>query len=505
MKRIDLGALQKLPPAQREEAEALLKELEQGQEANPLERWHSCPSDCGLPGCKPRVTQHAFLVARDPVQAAFAGNQFGKTSGLVVKALCQLLPDEFLPERLRGYRIAETPAYGRIVGPDLSAWLYGVFLPTLRDWTPRGALLGQSFEKAWDKQRRVLRFDNGSWLQAMTYEMDLDKFGGSRLDFVGYDEPPPQDIRNECAFRLVARDGFEMFALTPLMGIGWLYRDIWKKREQDGITVVKGSIHDNPYLSKAAVKRTLDRYPEGHPERAAREHGDFAHFGGMVYVDWRKHILQGPPEAEEIRGRDVVVGIDPAYTKSAFIWVAFDGENKALVFHEEYVEKGNVLDYVRAIRRGNAKWGLRDPLYVMDPYHGHKHGMTDGQTVAEEFARQGIHTCNPVVLDKDAIVYGGVQQIWRRMAQQAFKVSPDCYRLSEEAEEYRIEDRPDGVFQVVKENDDGLDACRYALTWRPWYPHEETEREPELWEPGMAPSQDWLTGARSGAPMGSMS
>jgi PhoH-like ATPase len=65
-----------------------------------------------------------------------------------------------------------------------------------------------------------------------------------------------------------------------------------------------------------------------------------------------------------------------------------------------------------------------------------------------------------------------------------------------EAEEYRVEDREDGVFQVVKEFDDAMDAMRYAFTTRPWYPRPRTKQKVSTWEPHRAP--DWATFNESG-------
>jgi hypothetical protein len=57
-------------------------------------------------------------------------------------------------------------------------------------------------------------------------------------------------------------------------------------------------------------------------------------------------------------------------------------------------------------------------------------------------------------------VEAGVQQIRLRMEKRMFWVSPDCRGLRDEAEEYRMADRPDGEFKVVKERDHRLDALR---------------------------------------------
>jgi hypothetical protein len=48
-----------------------------------------------------------------------------------------------------------------------------------------------SFDKSWKKQDKILRFNDGSFIDFLSYETDLDKFGGVQRHFLGYDEPPP--------------------------------------------------------------------------------------------------------------------------------------------------------------------------------------------------------------------------------------------------------------------------------------------------------------------------
>jgi hypothetical protein len=61
-----------------------------------------------------------------------------------------------------------------------------------------------------------------------------------------------------------------------------------------------------------------------------------------------------------------------------------------------------------------------------------------------------------------------------------------------EAEEYRTMERPDGVFEVVKEFDDGMDAFRYAFTMRPWYPRNAATPKQVVWEAHKAPNWEEL-------------
>src|SRR6185436_13836292 len=103
---------------------------------------------------------------------------------------------------------------------------------------------------AFVKDRRILQFANGSWWQFMTFEQDLDKFGGAALHRVHYDEEPPEQVRKENRMRLMDYGGDELFTMTPLQGIGWTYNEIWMRRHERDITAVQVSIDDNPAISR---------------------------------------------------------------------------------------------------------------------------------------------------------------------------------------------------------------------------------------------------------------
>lgn len=515
--QIDPQQLARMTPEQRELFEQIQAELKAIYEENPLHSFHACPEPCGLPGCEARPKQYEFMAAVTRIAAAFAGNRFGKTCANVVWVIIQHTPDEMLPERLKPFKRPRPdglgPVTGRYLCPSQKA-IETIVLPEMRKWMPVSILRGGNWAKSYSKQHNILYFDDGGRLEFYTYEQDPAVMVGASLDYVVYDEPPPEGHFRENLVRTVDRKGCHRFGLTGVNmkggGIGWLKRDIYDHPDDPNITVVRGSIHDNPLLSAEEIEFTLAQFPE--EEREAREHGTLLHFGGMVYPKWRNYIVKAPPK-EFIRGKDVVVGIDPGYRRAAFIWVMFDDRNRALVFHEAFVEKGDAHDYVRVIRQGNSKWEIRDAQYVIDPYAGNQHGHADGNTVKDELQRQGLFCQHPTVLDKDAIVYGGVQQIWRRMKEGGFHVSEDCRHLNYEAEEYRTEDRPDGIFQAVKERDHGMDAVRYACTLRPWYPDLTAQLEEEPFIPGNAPTHRQLVAwanARErdtyeGPPMGHLS
>jgi hypothetical protein len=108
--RINPAYLQTLSPKERAEVERELAKLEILNEQDPLGTFEpNCPE------------QERFLRARTKTQAAFAGNQAGKTTSLVVKSLIQVTPRDRLPERLRPYKLFDGPVQGRVVAPGASS------------------------------------------------------------------------------------------------------------------------------------------------------------------------------------------------------------------------------------------------------------------------------------------------------------------------------------------------------------------------------------------------
>jgi phage terminase large subunit-like protein len=471
---LDWDKIRALPPEERRVVEEQLRQLEEIYRENPLERF------------SPHPKQAPFFEASTRKVAAFAGNRFGKTTALVVKSFIQHVPRDQLPERLRPYHLVkgDRPTTGRLLCPSFKV-MEGVNLPAMRQWAPRRFLHKGSFDSAWDKSNRVLRFADGGYLEVFTYEQDADKMGGASLDYVAFDEPPPYNIYDECRWRVVDRDGFQMFAMTPVNmsggGIGWVYRELWKQRENPDITVVTGAIHDNPTLSRAAIDAVLASYGEDDPLRRAREFGEFVHLGGVIYPGGFEAILVDEPDAKHVKDLDIVVGIDPGLKNAAFVWVGFDNDNVAVVFDEVLLQEKTPADYARAIRQTNARWGIDNPLYVIDP-SARNRALINAESVEAELQRQGIvtvHGSNPVE--------AGIQQVRGRMKAGRLYVSKNCRGLRDEAEEYRMEDRPDGEFKVVKENDHRLDALRYAVMSRAWDPLWEESSMPALgWQPDRA-------------------
>ncbi len=484
--------LDRVPAEHRQEAERLLVELEAVYRANPLEFWE--------PHC---ASQRQFMAAVTRIVAAFAGNRWGKTTALTIKVLCQLLPDEHLPAHLRGYRQVSAPCHGWIVCPSEEK-IFDTMLPAIDKWCPKAGLHGGSRAKAWNGERKMLLFENGSTLAFKTYRQDVGTLGGADLDFVGYDEPPPKAHRNECLARM-ARGVREWYAMTPVrVNVAWIRRDIWMRRESPDITVVSGSIHENVTLKADEVQFILGEYDA--TERESREHGAFMDLAGLVYSAFGS-VTVPPPTREFVGTLERVVGIDPGIRNAAVVFGGFDQHGVDWVFDELLIRDGTPSDYVAGIDRVLAGWGLTraDAMFVIDPA-ARQRSQATGDTVQSELTRLGLHTMNGI-RNREA----GQQQVRDRIKHGRLKVSEACVGLRDEAEDFAYPLTEPGRDESIGPADDSpyhrLATLRYQVMARPWYPAVEAAAVDRNlgWVPGRALDPRLLRAQPRVGPMGPLS
>lgn len=447
---IDQASLDALGPDERKKLERELAELQRLIQDNPAQ------------GYFPHQKQIEFHLSRDPIKAFLGGNRSGKTTAGILDDIIQAVDREALPAHLQPYKRWEPPFYCRIVAPDFTATLEGVIFPKIREWAPRGQLKGGSWERAFDKQLRRLMFANGSWFQFMTFEQDIDKFGGAALHRVHHDEEPPEDIRKECQMRLIDYGGDELFTMTPLQGMTWMHDGIYLRRDESHITVVEVDMDDNPHLDSVTKERILDGLTE--EERKARKEGKFVHFGGMVFDELVEGHMVPPIDPGYLDGQTVYVGIDPGLNKTAVVWAAFDRENAGLVFDELYLDNVTVQVACEHIKQKNRDWGIQPHMYIIDP-SARNRTLTNAEQVQGEYARFGIY-CAP---GQNAIE-PGIFQLKRRLQADppAIRISKACRWLVWEMRRYRREQTPDGAFKPVDKDNHLIDALRYVFMARPW-------------------------------------
>ena len=486
VKRLELPTAEQinaLPEPEKSRKLEMLRAYVQLKEDNPLQFFHCCPERCEMPECRPHPKQHLLLQSTDRLRAFFGGNQSGKTTIGVVDDLIQAVDEDVLPERLKQYKQYRAPFHGRVITPDATS-TRDVVLEKFRELAPKDQLTGGSFDTAYEKARAVLSFANGSSIDFKTFEQDRDKHGGATLHRVHYDEEPPREIRNEARIRLVKYRGDELFTMTPLEGMTWMLDEVWELRHQEGITAVQVDMTENPWLDKQAIDLALSGLTK--EEVQARKEGRFVHFAGLVYGEWddQVHVCQ-QPKIKVVQGWDVIVGVDPGVRGTGVVWVGFDNENVSCTFDELFVSGEDAIpeNVAERIRAKNKQWGIQPDFTVIDPAAASRSVQT-GESIEAAYQRAGVY-CVHGQNQVEAGVFERKRKLQHRPPLHT--VSRTCQRLLWENSRYRIDDRADGKFQVVKRDDHELDAERYVLMARP-FPFETLDPEREFRTPiGQAP------------------
>lgn len=475
MLQIDREELGRLPAEKQEEALKLLEVYEGALKANPLI------------GYRPHEKQERFHESREPLKAFLGGNRSGKTTAGILDDLIQCVDRDCLPDHLTSYKRWEPPFHCRIIVPDFTSTMEGVIFQKLREWAPRDQLTGGRFDKAYEKTTRKLLFKNGSSIDFLTFEQDLDKFGGAAKHRIHYDEEPPKDIRRESMMRLIDYGGDELFTMTPLHGMSWMFDEIWEPFQKGRLheaTLILVDMDDNPYLDARTKKRALAGLTK--EEKEARKSGRFVHFAGMIYDEFSRNFHVIPEIREVPPTARVYVGIDPGMRHmAAVVWCYLTPEDTLVQFDELALQGHTVKQVAEAIKLVNQKWGqktesgaivsLHPDWYVIDPSARnivHQTGRSDQM----EFTDHGVVT----ILGQNSVT-AGINRVKERLQAKRFLVTANCQQTIDQFRKYRwatpnrTED--DSKEKPVKTDDHLLDALRYVVASRPYANHEaEDER-----------------------------
>lgn len=484
-----------------------LAELEAIFDANPLEAYNHPEIGNVFPSYKVHEKQMEFHAIKAPpvgIKALIAGNRSGKTVACVVDDIFQLVDEDLLPTHLKPFKKFHGPIEVWIGAPKNENHFKNT-IPLFRRFMPKAALVAGQFGKSFRSQPNPeLRLKNGSVVSFKTYDQDLDAWAGAEVHRIHWDEEPntlnSRELRTEAQARLVSTNGDEIIGMTPLLGMSWVYEEVWKERERNPkVAVVQMGVLDNPYNTKEAVEQWSARMTED--EKRMRLHGEFVHLGGMFFSEFNDDIhVVDPVGPDHVRGQDIVVGIDPGKQRTGVVWLCFDGDNSALVFDEFNPADAIVPDVAAEIKRRNKAWGLKEDevTYVIDPTT-RKQSEINRDEVAAAYSRSDIHCMwgkNP----REA----GILEIKRRLQEKGHDGEPEpgllfaknCQEAIRQAREYRRDldaaDEWKAVAQTQYTRWDVIDAVRYAVMARTYEEPEPAEalKDPPHFDPIQEPSFD---------------
>jgi phage terminase large subunit-like protein len=388
-----------------------------------------------------------------------AGNQLGKTTAGAVEAA--LHATGLYPDWWAGRRFTR-PTVG---------WAAGITGETTRDTVqrmllgrPRGENLGvipdrliekisNSYTIAGQTDTIMVRHSSGglSVLGFKSYEKGRGKWQGESLDYVWFDEEPPQDVYSEGLTRISATGGIVFMTFTPLLGMSEVVRRFLTESSADR-SVTRMTIEDAGHIDAAERARIVAGYPAH--EREARAMGMPQLGSGRIF----------PLESRDIavdsfaipRHWPVIGGIDFGWDHpTAAVRMAWDRDADCFYVTHAYRQvEATPLIHAAVLK----EWG--GGLGWAWPADGLAHDKGSGVRLAELYRAQGLCLLPEHARFEDGSVgvEAGVMEMLERMQTGRWKV---FRHLEDWFEEFRLYHRKDG--RIVKTADDLLSASRYAM------------------------------------------
>ncbi len=301
-----------------------------------------------------------------------------------------------------------------------------------------------------------------------------EKFQGTSLDFVWFDEEPPYDIYTECKMRVIDKDGEIFGTMTPLKGLTWVYYSIYLNEGNSPENwYIQMAWDDNPFLSKKDLKELENILSE--EELNERKLGLFTGHSGLVYneFDERVNVIEPFNVPKEWYDK---ISIDPGFKNPLSAhWYAVDFDGNVYVIAEHY-DKDKTIEY-----HAQRILEICDQLGWHKNFSGKVEALIDSaanqrtlasvKSVSELFFELGI-AVNPNV-NKD--LFTGIQRVKgylkNALGKSKLFIFKNCTNLIREIKGYfwGKEDVP------IKRDDHALDELRYYIMSRP----ENTPKKPE--------------------------
>ena len=422
-------------------------------------------------GFEPLIKQEIFLRSEKLKKLYAGGNRSGKTTVGIVEDI------DWMAGTNRYKRTPDPPVRGRIVGVDVEEGINKILLPTFSRWCPPSYLRGGSFYSAYDLSARTLYFENGSFAEFMSYEQDVQKFVGTSRHFVHFDEEPPQEIYIECLARLIDTDGAWWMTLTPILGMQWMYDEIYLPNFEnpDGdVEVQVVEMWENTKLSDRAIQSFIDSIPE--EDRDTRVGGNFIRRGGVIYKKFKKsvHVID-EINLDDVKDWDLYASVDHGYNNpTAWHWHVVSPDGEVITFAEHYEREMTIDQHAAIVKMMEATFGRTPVMRVCDPALAQKNPVT-GTSVQAEYITHGIevmHGINDVTT--------GINKVnsyinYNDETPPRWHVTRNCENLIKEMPKYRWKtwanktmERQNNAYDVPHKKDDhAMDGLRYFFTVMP--------------------------------------
>lgn len=307
----------------------------------------------------------------------------------------------------------------------------------------------------------LVRHESGgtSRIVLKTYDQGRLRWQGETLDFVWFDEEPPEDIYIEGLTRTNATDGIVWVTFTPLKGMSDVVKRFIKDKHP-GTAVTTMTIHDALHYTPAQRAAIIASYPAH--EREARSMGVPTLGSGRIFPIAEDLLREMPVSIPKHWKR--ICGLDFGWDHpTAAVWLALDEETDTVHVYDAYRVKEQTPVVHSATIKGKGAW-----IPVAWPHDGLQHDKGSGEQLAQQYRNLGVNmlkdkaTHPPESGEPEGSggngVEAGLMEMLDRMLTGRLRVAK---HLEDWWEEFRLYHRDEG--KVVKDGDDLMSATRYAL------------------------------------------
>lgn len=298
---------------------------------------------------------------------------------------------------------------------------------------------------------------NGCVIHIKTYDQGQENVQGWNPDWMWLDEEPTNDeVWSELRARTRKVDCEMVITMTPLNGLTWVYDfffNVEVKELADKCEIYHVSSLDNPHTDKTWTLWMTDE------ERRLRVEGSFENPTGLVYSSFMRSFNVVPHFHPRELGNNVKYYRAIDFGTSHPTWVVFvaqDEDDNVYIYDEIKLANTELKEIVREINDKSKGYSFE---YFVRDSAAKREGL--------EFEKQfGIYTVPADKKSKGANDMSN-RRTWILLLNTWFKagkvmISSNCPLLIKELETHYYKENGKRDGEVVKENDDLIDALRYV-------------------------------------------
>lgn len=309
-----------------------------------------------------------------------------------------------------------------------------------------------------------VRHISGGWslLRFKYYAQGRRKWQGPPVDFVWFDEEPPEDIYDEGLARTIATGGMAALSFTPLQGMSNVVLRFLGKDKTDDRADVNMTIEDAEHIPDEEKARIIASFPLH--EREARAKGIPTLGSGRIFPVPEEEIRIEPFSLPAHWAR--LCGGDFGWNHpAAWVWLAHDRDTDVVYVYDCYRASEALIPIQASAIKARGAW-----IPVSWPHDGYQvRDAMHGEQLAEQYRKEGVkmrpeHAAfpeSPIVGERKESrisTEAGIQALLTRMTTGKLKVFS---HLESWFEEFRLYHRKDGL--IVKERDDLMSATRIGI------------------------------------------